>query len=305
MDKIIIKNESERITREYEQHDIEAIEKQKKSFAEYFGIEQKAYKPSEINRATVAFNDIFDGASIVTKKEVLDDLYKKILTAKTKEDIDKILQTVRDAYTTSPICKKSKLIAAYDLEVEKNYDLMVSIAVKKTLYTYWLKKLLAYKQNITDIEYAKCKTDNVDELLGMVEETIPEQAKNNGTKEINERIFLDTIDYAFFKYQDTLCASCQHVLNCQRTLDILSKEYMDEGYDFPQFITQGFIHQYGDNTSNEYFVQRCNHFDRTKKKENPSRRRQLSETIYDFYTSGAIVEFASEPIQYKKNKTNK
>ena len=305
MDKLIIKNENERIIREYEQHDKKTIEEQKKSFAEYFGIDQNQYTTSEINKATVAFNDIFDGASIVTKKEILDRIYQTILTADKKEDLDKVLKLVRDAYTTSPICKKSKIVATYDYEIEKNYDLMVSVAVKKTFYTYWLKKLLSYKQNITDIEYAKCKTNDVNTLLQMVEETMPEQASKNGTRDINERIFLDTIDYAFFKYQDTLCANYQHVLNCQRTLDILSKDYMDKDYDFPDFITQGFIHEYGDNTCNEYFVQRCNHFDKTKKKENPAKRRQLSQTIYDFYTAGTTVEFASEPLQYTKNPNKK
>lgn len=205
---------------------------------------------------------------------IINKLFEILKVASSKEDLMDILKYINEAYTQIIITKKTPKNGPYidirdrinfDNMLENHFDIIISIAIKKIVLSYYLKTILNLgKDKINKLEREKVNGKDISEMLLEIGETFSNEDKN-GIKNLSLMVFSDLIDITFDQMQVHLCwENCKNatVGNCRKILEGI--EHNIEEYDF---ITDGYqLCKPGTEKINKFIVSNCLNYEEEKRK---------------------------------------
>lgn len=265
---------------------------------------------------------------IIQIKSVINTMIQEVI--KNEEDvIKKLMEILKDIQSRSGLIElvntliyeysnytlnnnfnstTKNIIDRIKLELQDNPDVVISIVVKKIIFTYFYNIVFALdKKQINELENAKLSGVEMDYILNIFGVTFNETSKNNGVYRLSKKVLNDIIDIVFDEKQKHLCwENCAnaHPFECDKVTNIIKKRI--DKYDF---ITDGYQIYDEKGKLDKFIVTKCTNYREEKHREMTPEElasaRKAKRSIFMSYYDTDTVEEAKAIQKYisQKQKT--
>lgn len=258
------------------------LEKNENGFSNIIGQNTGDFHKKDVESISGTIHAIIEEIlTVEAGTSIMDRLYNYLKLAQTKDEllntVDLLLKSYKQVLELQYVDKRRnntngyskenvKIIKNFDKQLKTNPELLISIAIKKIIYTYYCNSILQLGEDkINELESLKINGVSIDIMLGYLDETFDKTSIDNGTAELSRKIFYDAISIVSQKVEKHLCwENCENasVLKCQKIYDKVKKEIGEYN-----FITDGY--QTFDTTGkmDRFIITRCKNYRMVKPKK--------------------------------------